>query len=646
MPLANTPLIEYTLEFLSTAGVSDVYVVCSSYADEVEEYIQQSKWFQPSSPFQVHVLKSPESQSVGDALRYIDSIGIINKHDFLLVSGDIVSNVDFKPILEAHKERKKNKDKNQIMTMVLREASVFHRTRARSGAGLFILDEPSQRCVRYEPAPRPNKTGYVNVDYEDLLDDLETVSFRNDLIDCHIDICAPDIPALFTENFDYNTIRSDFVKGILTSDILGKTIYSHVLTEAYSSRVESFQTYDAVSKDVIARFSYPVTPERNIIETQTYSYQHGHIYKESGVVLAQSCLIGSGTVVGSKTFIGDGTKISKSVIGRNVKIGKNVVIEGSYIWDDAVIEDGATITNAVVANGAVIENGVTLESGAIISFDVVVSSGSTIKSGTKLTTRQRLAKDSDDELASEASDDEEAYHVFHDSDMSDYESSSDDEYNKSVTSMIYSMSSCNLSDTSIHSIGVEAAGHKKSMRRQSNQASVVSEGEEENFRTEAIESVTRSITENHDPDIAALELNTLRMTMNVSYHEVRSATMAAFVGFVFKMVNTGTLAVKPATENLFAKWIPLLKRQIFEVEDGADLLACIQAECAKRAHGELILAYAVNTLYDEEMVDEDAVEQWWESEDTQKGGEVLKYVEKVVESIRDAEEESSEEESE
>lgn len=623
-----------------------MYVICSSYADEVEEYIQESKWFQPSSPFQVHIIKSPESQSVGDALRYIDSIGIINKYDFLLVSGDIVSNVDFKPILAAHKERKKSKDKNQIMTMVLREASVSHRTRARLGAGLFILDEPTQRCVRYEPSPRPNKTGYVNVDYEELLDSLDTISFRNDLIDCHIDICAPDIPALFTENFDYNAIRSDFVKEILTSDILGKTIYAHILDDAYSARVESFQTYDAVSKDVIARYSYPVTPERNIIDTQTYSYQHGHIYKEADVVLAQSCVIGSGTVIGAKSFIGDGTKISKSTIGRNVKIGKNVVIEGSYIWDNAVIEDGVSITSAVIGDGATVKQGATLEAGVIISFNVVVGADKTIKADTKLTTQQRVAKDSDDELASVGSGSVDGNYVFHDSDLSDYDSGSDEEYEKSVANMVYSMSNFSISDTSIHSVGQEVVGSKKTHRRYSSQTAGFSEAEEENFHHEAFESVTRSITENHHVDTALLELNTLRMTMNVSYHEVREATMQAFIAYIFKLINTGTKAVKPATEDLFEQWVPLLKRQVFDVADAADLLGLIQHECSKRQHGDLILAYAVNTLYDNDsmsLVDDEAVEIWWENEETQRGGDVLKYVAKVVESIRDADEESEEE---
>lgn len=575
-----------------------------------------------------------------------------------------MSNVDFKPILEAHNERKKV-DKNIIMTMVLREASVAHRTRARSGAGMFVLDEPTGRCVRYEAAPRLNKNGYVNVD-PDVLDELETISFRNDLIDCHIDICAPDIPALFTENFDYNSIRTDFVSGILTSDILGKTIYTHILDNNYSARVESYQTYDAVSKDLISRYSYPVTPERNILEDQTYSYQNGHIYKEVGVVLAQSCIIGSGTVIGSNSFIGDGTKISKSTIGRNCKIGKNVTIEESYIWDDAVIEDNAKLYKAVVANGAIIKQGATLNPGAVVSFNVVVGAGKIVGSDVKLTSRERVREYSSDESENEDTNRETTSNVdsrivgsdgkgylYHDSDDSDYyESENDEYYNKSMKSMVYSMSSFNLSDTSIQSVTAPTGHVKKTHRRYSSTsgATVVSEdGEEENFRTEAIESVTRSITENHDPDIAALELNTLRMTLNVTYHEVRAATMAAFVGFIFKMVNTGTLPVKQATENLFIKWIPLLKRQIFEEEDGADLLHCIQIECSKRAHGDLILAYAVNAVYDEDLVSEEGVELWWNNpstRSTEQMTDILKYAEKVVESIQDAEEESDSEESE
>jgi translation initiation factor eIF-2B subunit epsilon len=39
LPLANTPLIEYTFEFLANAGVEEVFVYCGAHKGQVEDYI-------------------------------------------------------------------------------------------------------------------------------------------------------------------------------------------------------------------------------------------------------------------------------------------------------------------------------------------------------------------------------------------------------------------------------------------------------------------------------------------------------------------------------------------------------------------------------------------------------------------------------
>ncbi len=69
---------------------------------------------------------------------------------------------------------------------------------------------------------------------------------RNDLMDCQIDICSVEVPALFTENFDYQDIRKDFLTGILESELLGKTVYAHILHEGYAAHVSTQQMYHAV----------------------------------------------------------------------------------------------------------------------------------------------------------------------------------------------------------------------------------------------------------------------------------------------------------------------------------------------------------------------------------------------------------------
>lgn len=581
-------------------------------------------------------MKSPEVKSVGDALRDIDAAGIIES-DFLLISGDIVANFDFKSVLQAHKERRTKTDKNSIMTMVLRETNVTHRTRAKSGAGLFILDEVTSRCVRYESAPDPYHLGSIHLDPE-VLDEVENISFRNDLIDCHIDICTPDIPALFTENFDYNSIRSDFVKGILTSDILGKTIYAHVLNEKYSARVEGFQTFDSVSRDLISRYAYPVVMERNIMEDQTYSYRSGHVYTEMNVIFAQSCLINPGTVIGSGTFVDEKSSISSSTIGRNCKIGKNVIIEDSYLFDGVEIGDNVRIEKSIVASGAIVKSNAVLKPGVVVSYNVIVGSSCTIESNMKLTKVEEpneSEKDFDNQASVSLLGTDGSGFLFYDSsddDMSD---------NESLVSKsgLYNLERLNFSDTSIHSV---SAHPKRHHQRSYSSTSAAYTDDDENFRTEAIESVTRSITENHDPDIAALELNTLRMTMNVGYHEVRSATIAAFITFIFKMINTDTLRPKEATERVFVKWIPLLQRQVFDIDDQSDLLSCIYSESVDIEYGEIVLAYAINALYDHDMITEEAVELWWNKAEELPG---TKYAKQVVNSIREAESESDSEES-
>lgn len=678
LPLANTPLIEYTLEFLATAGVSEVYVICSSHAKQVEKYLKSSKWNQPTSPFSLSTIASPGSHSVGDVMRELDNKGLI-RSDFLLISGDIVCNFDFSKILEAHKARK-NKDRNAIMTMVLRESTALHRSRQRNDPGVFILDEESGRCLRYEQAKttRGHGGGSSLLLDEEILTAHSSVSFRNDLIDCHIDICAPDVPALFQENFDYDDMRVDFVRGILTSDILGKTIYTHVIKDKYASRVQSQQTYDSVSKDVVSRYAYPIAPDYNFLDDQCYSYQHGHIYKENEVVLAQSCIIERSTVIGTKTFIGSDTRISGTVIGRRCRIGDNVSLKSSYIWDNVTIEDGVTIDRAIVADGAVIKAGATILPGSIISFGVVVGTGVTIGPNVKVTTKaydnydpEEDAEDavnSDDErgpVAISASDPEvvgpDGIGIVY---KEDEEGEGD---NVDIDGLVYSMSLADISSAhadsdvddeavvesghSLHSTSnSRKKGHRRTLSRSSATYSDTLDGsdDEETFLSEAMASIERSINENHTQEVAMLELKTLKMTMNASYEEVREATMAALVAHITKQVNEDSQDVKTATKRLFSAYTPMISKQIFENEEQVDLLHRLQGQCARRPLGPKIFLWAVMELYDSDILEEDYITEWWEddeSDSTKSLASVKHGLAPWYEWLKNAEEEDSDSDS-
>lgn len=679
LPLANVPLIEYTLEFLANAGVNEVYLMCSAHADQIQEYIENSKWMGDNSPFSVTTIMSIESRSVGDTMRDLDNRGLI-AGDFLLVSGDVVTNMDFSKALQFHKQ-KKAQDKDHIATMVLNQASPLHRTRSQIDPAAFVLDKETNRCIFYQSIPPVSgKKTCISIDPELLEDFQGELQVRNDLIDCHVDICSPHVPQIFQENFDYQYLRSDFLKGVLTSDLLKKTIYAYISKDSseYAARVESWSTYDAISQDILARWCYPLVPDSNLVEGNSYSYELNNIYKEDKIILAQSCKIGTSTSIGRNSSVGEGTQIKNSVIGRNCTIGKNVVIENSYIWDNAVIKDNSVLNRSIVAADAQIGNNVTLSPGSVIGFNVIIGDDKVIPHNVKIVETPIVTEnefgDFDDESNSEDENEYEdgnAVPVLAVKDVelvgetgkgfayeSEIESGDEDDEefvgNGTYSGIIYQMKYLNVSDDSIASVSNKKV-KKHSHRRRLSMNSMISDNggafesdegeEEEDFGVEGLATVTRAIENNHDIDTALLELNTLRMSMNVTYHDVRSVTTQALVNKIVDFITTGTLTPQEAATKIFTKWGIMFKRQVFSPEEEVDLLNIVEEKSSvlDKAYNQIVLFLGVKSFYDMEVVEEENILKWWNDGEND---EVRTLAAKFITWLQEADEEDSDEDDE
>jgi len=284
--------------------------------------------------------------------------------------------------------------------------------RCQADLGVFCIDPKTDRCVYYEEMVRHGRKKQISMPPE-LFKRHPQIEIRGDLIDCSIDICSPDVPALFTENFDYQHIRRHFVHGILQDyELYGKTIHCHVAMDNYAARVRSLRTYDAVSKDIIQKWSKHINPENAVFSGQKYKYQRGNIYKGDNVVLGRDCVVKPRTIIGGGTSIGEGSVVGGSVIGRDCKIGKNVVIEGAYIWDSVVVEDGCVVRKSMVADEAFLGSGSTIEDTAVISYRVKLASGTTVTGHRRLTAHKRMRPsghgedDSDEESEEDVSQEE------------------------------------------------------------------------------------------------------------------------------------------------------------------------------------------------------------------------------------------------
>lgn len=669
LPLANTPLIEYTLEFLAMSGVEEIYIYCGAHTSAVEEYLNTSRW-NPStsqaSPFSTLEILKSSAQSVGDALRDIDIRGLITS-DFLLVHGDLISNFPIGSALAAHRARRLA-DRNAIMTMILRDGGLGpHHTKAHGIEPIFVIDPTINRCLHYEEISPLQANRYVNIDPE-LLSGHAEIEVRADLIDCGIDICTPDVLALWSESFDYEVPRRHFLHGVLKDyELNGKIIHTEIISGHYAARVNNLQAYDAISKDVLGRWTYPLVPDSNLLPGQSYKYDRGGICKEDGVILARNCKVGKNTVLGKNTSVGDGSTVSKSIIGRNCVLGRNVTIEGAYIWDNVKIGDNTDIRQAVIASGVVLAQNCHIEPGALISFGVVISDNTTVTGGARITCAERKRADAKDEPSSRVPAD---YKIVGTSGegylYSDSDSEPDDEKTLQ-SSLIYTTAHLNLSNESISTISSSVSGESQSESRSrlcsfagsissddgasSAAGGTSSSTSGENFHKDAVADIFKTLSESGDFRNTRVEFTSLRLSNNASDYHVRRAIAVGFTKHVGRLVESG---LEPASavasaldhEGAVAFLADVAVGREKKIEEQVDFLLCAQKDLAHREKGDAILFVLVKELYDREVVEENGVEAWWadkRSVETEKIATVRGKTEAFMMWLREAEEESDDE---
>ncbi|KKY26888.1 putative translation initiation factor eif-2b epsilon [Phaeomoniella chlamydospora] len=651
LPLANVPLIEYTLEYLANAGVQDVFLYGGAHTDQVEKYIEVSKWKLPTSPFKKFVFLRSMATSVGDVMRDLDGKNFITS-DFLAVSGDIISNFPIEDALNQHRARR-DKDRNAIMTMLLREGNKTASTSTASGIPTFVIDPSKDRCLHYEEV-RPR--AQVHID-PDVLRKEPEIDIRQDLIDCRIDICTPDVLSLWSDNFDNQSPRKEFLYGVLKDyELNGKTIHTYIIKEHYAARVANLPYYDLLTGDIASRWTYPICPDSNLLPWQHFHLRKGHNYQENGVILSRSCVIGNGCLIGSGSSVGDRSVIKDVVIGRGCQIGKDVQIDGAYIWDNATIGDGTRITKALVADEATIGDRCTIDTGAVLSFGVRISSDIHITHGTMIT------KAPVEDGASVPNDKDvvgangEGYQYLPEEEVTPILGSKGSQ-NSFYSIPEYACSNSSLSSAASSDVSDAESDSFTPSRKESFLTDVSDDSVDgvalERFHHEAVVSLYERMQSNTDPEDVRVELMGLRFSNNSSEHQVRRAVATALMKHIQSTIDaTGpSAAVASVVTTTLKRYQILIQREGAEhdVEDQVEFMLASQKDLCHRAEGERILLFVAKDLYDREVFGEEVFIQWWHDERSSATEEMQKVREttrQFIEWLENAEEESSEEEDE
>ncbi|ONK58270.1 uncharacterized protein A4U43_C09F10410 [Asparagus officinalis] len=653
LPLVNVPMIEYSLAWLESVGVEEVFVFCCAHSGKVKDFLDSSQWTkkQPSSAFSVTTIESRDAISAGDALRVIYGHGVV-RGDFILLSGDTVSNMSLKQALHEHKERRK-KDPLAVMTMVInhsKPSSITHQTRLGNDEIVMAIDPETKQLLYYEDKVDQLRQ-FLSLD-KALMADNPSLCLHNDKQDCYIDICSPEVLSLFTDNFDYQHLRRHFVKGLLVDDIMGYKIFTHEVRSCYAARVDNFRSYDTISKDIMQRWTYPLVPDvRYFGNFSGIKLDRQGTYKAPDVIQSRSAQIGPFSLVGSGTTIGDNSHIFNSIVGQGCTIGRNVCIQGSYIWDNVTIEDDCKINFALVCDGVHLNAGVVLEPGVILSFKVDVGKQFVVPAYSKVSLLpQPSMQDSDDELEyaegnSAVNDNPSITSMVYNGEANLMPSSLDAEVlNTSKASIvgayIWSGGEPGLEDEWKHSIApipIEKLNeffldHSFDFD-ESNQDVVClppsgelqpdsgSVGFDDDYRDSAdfekeVEATFLRAFTGVDQDNVIIEINSLRLSYNMSHADCAGALFYSIMKSAYDSPHSSQRELLSNTAKEIDKWKNLLKNYLRSKDEEIEVIMKLEEMCLESALDfSPLFTTILNRLYEKDIISEDAILTWAEEKE-------------------------------
>ncbi len=404
IPIINTCMIQYTIDNLIESGVEEVYFVLAykkkNYSNQsnesnefnesnestdsiesnelyenkknrkIKEYLEEFEWDISVKYIEFYI----EEQFINELqiLRKIEKKNIIKSDPFILISSDVISNFSLKHVINLHKQRIKEK-KDCMMTLCFQKVKEYSNKKSLLDQTKICLNEDNQ--VLY----------YKN--------DLFQSEFNNfnfgkgtcyeNIIDCHIDICSLSFLIRISDEFDYKSLREDFIISEVSNVDFGRKVYGYLINDAkyYTVKVLDPKVYHKVSMDIINNKikGYNIIDNKFYSENDEYKEFDSNVYIEKSAKIEKSVIIHSSSIIGSNTIIGKKSSITNCIIGNNCIIGENIELINTHIFDNTILENNIKIFHSIIGEKCIIKNNSIIEKGSLIGDNVILNTNSLIK---------------------------------------------------------------------------------------------------------------------------------------------------------------------------------------------------------------------------------------------------------------------------
>ena len=189
----NVPLIEHSIKYLKKFGIDDI-IICSGYkSKQIENFLKKKNNFNCKIEFSIE--KSP--LGTGGAIR--KATEKISDNSFVVINGDIITNIDLRKILKKPNTIAANELKTKFGTMEIKNSKIIAFNEKADiedvwmNPGIYHLSSEIRKIL-------PKKGSLESMIFPKLAKNnlLHTVKFKNALwhsIDSHkdIELCSNDI---------------------------------------------------------------------------------------------------------------------------------------------------------------------------------------------------------------------------------------------------------------------------------------------------------------------------------------------------------------------------------------------------------------------------------------------------------------------
>ena len=193
IPINNKPLIEHTIKYLKKYGITEIIISSGYKSNLIEKFLKKKKNFGCKIIFSTEKTPLGTGGAIKKALKHVDD------ESFLVLNGDIITNIDLKKILKKPNTIAANELKTKFGTMNIKNNKILKFNEKKDvtnvwmNPGIYHLSKDIKKLI-------PKKGSLEGIVFPKMVKSktLETVKFKNVLwfsIDSHKDIeeCSKEI---------------------------------------------------------------------------------------------------------------------------------------------------------------------------------------------------------------------------------------------------------------------------------------------------------------------------------------------------------------------------------------------------------------------------------------------------------------------